>query len=262
MYTRSVFLLRYNTTYGLLPLRTQQHRCRGQASKEFEKLIAEDERTASLKNTALVQELREQVHGISRKLDRLTDLYIAQDIERDDYLARRRSLVLEKKSVEEQSALLERDAGHWLEPMRAWVNDASLLDEAAISEDIPSKKSTLQKIFGSNLQLHNKKVRETAPPPWAALRAARRKFRASDASFIRAAGLGFEPRLPDSESGCLPLADPAKCAASGAAHLYYPSLTLFSILLVRLIGSSRHPRSHPPMRWSNRQHLSRRARRP
>ena len=25
----------------------------------------------------------------------------------------------------------------------------------------------------------------------------------------RAAGLGLEPRLPDSESGCLPLADPA-----------------------------------------------------
>ncbi|MDO8518108.1 MAG: hypothetical protein Q7S26_02355, partial [bacterium] len=66
--------------------------------------------------------------------------------------------------------------------------------EAAISEDIPSKKSTLQKIFGSNLQLHNKKVRETAPPPWAALRAAHATVAESDASFIRAAGLGFGPR--------------------------------------------------------------------
>ena len=110
--------------------------------REFEKLIAEDERTATLKNAALVQELREKVHDISRKLDRLTDLYIAQDIERGDYLARRRTLVFEKKSFDEQCARLERDAGAWLEPMRAWVKDASLLDEAAKSNDLSSKKSS------------------------------------------------------------------------------------------------------------------------
>ena len=32
--------------------------------------------------------------------------------------------------------------------MRAWVKDASLLDEAAESNDLPSKKTPLQKIFG------------------------------------------------------------------------------------------------------------------
>jgi len=131
---------------------------------------------------------RRQFCELNRKLDRLTDLYIAQDIERGDYLARRRSLVLEKKSVDEQCARLERDAGHWLEPMRAWVKDASLLDEAAESNDLPSKKTPLQKIFGSNLHLQNKKVQETASPPWAALRAARATFAESDASFIRAGG--------------------------------------------------------------------------
>ena len=162
--------------------------------QEFEKLIAEDERTASIKNAALVQELREKVYDISRKLDRLTDLYIAQDIERGDYLSRRRTLVFEKKSVDEQCARLERDAGHWLEPMRSWVKDASLLDEAAKSNDLPSKKSTLQKIFGSNLHLESKEVREMPQEHWAALHAARANFPVSDASFIRAAGLGFEPR--------------------------------------------------------------------
>ena len=161
---------------------------------EFEKLIAEDEKTSSLKNAAFIQELREKVHDISRKLDRLTDLYIAQDIEREDYLARRRTLVLEKKSVEEQAARLEANAGAWLEPIREWVKDASLLDEAAISEDVPSKKSSLQKIFGSNLHLHNKEVRETATPPYAALLAARENYSETDPSFIRAAGLGLEPR--------------------------------------------------------------------
>ena len=74
----------------------------------------------------------------------------------------------------------------------------------------------LQKIFGSNPQaeracngacptLHDKKVRENPSLAYAALRAARlsteaasakaeEKFAPSDTSFIRAAGLGFEPR--------------------------------------------------------------------
>ena len=79
--------------------------------EEFEKFIAEDEQSSSLQTTAFVQGLRDTVHDISRKLDRLTDLYIAQDIEREDYLARRRILVLEKKSVEEQCSSPKRTPG-------------------------------------------------------------------------------------------------------------------------------------------------------
>ena len=156
------------------------------AQKEFEKLIIEDEQASSLQTSASVQTLRDEVHTMSRKIDRLTDLYIAQDIEREDYLKRRRALVLEKKSVEERIALLERDAGYWLEPMRAWVKNASLLDEAAKSKDIPSKKSSLRKIFGSNLHLENRTLQKTALFPYAALRAARQKYSPKETSFIRA----------------------------------------------------------------------------
>ena len=154
--------------------------------EEFEKLIAEDERSSFLQTTAFVQELRDTIHDISRKLDRLTDLYIAQDIERDDYLNRRRALVLEKKSVEEQCARLEANAGYWLEPMREWVHEASMLDETAQSGDTPSKKSSLQKMFGSNLHLSHQEVAEIPSPPYAALCAARANFSENETSFIRA----------------------------------------------------------------------------
>ena len=102
----------------------------------------EDEQATTANTTTSVQALREEVHLISRKLERLMDLYIAQDVEREDYLARRRSLVLEKKSLEERIALLERDAGYWLEPMREWLTVASTLSEAAYSGDLPSRKSS------------------------------------------------------------------------------------------------------------------------
>ncbi len=175
--------------------------------EEFEKLIAEDEHSSSIQNAAFVQELRGKVHDISRKLDRLTDLYIVQDIEREDYLARRRVLVLERKSVDEQTARLEANAGHWLEPMREWVKEASMLAETALSEDTPSKKSSLQKMFGSNLHLSHQEVAEIPSPPYAALCAARANFSENETSFMRAARLGFEPRYSDSESEVLPLDD-------------------------------------------------------
>ena len=151
---------------------------------EFERLIAEDEQSSSLQTMAFVQELRDKVHDISRKLDRLTDLYIAQDIEREDYLARRRVLVLEKKSVEEQCARHEANAGHWLEPMREWVNEAQALSEIAQSENTPSKKSSLQKMFGSNLHLSHQEVAEIPSPPYAALCAARENFDSSEPNLV------------------------------------------------------------------------------
>jgi len=52
--------------------------------------------------------------------------------------------------------------------MGGWAKHAWILDPS-----LPAKKSAIQKIFGSNLQLTNQKVSVTAHPLYAALRAAR-----------------------------------------------------------------------------------------
>ncbi|NNM83739.1 hypothetical protein HKL94_00775 [Candidatus Parcubacteria bacterium] len=103
-----------------------------------------DQEAINAKRTAAeaVQGLRERVTKLSRDLARLTDVCVAQDIERDDYLERRRTLVSEKKSVEEQIARLERTPSAWIEPTRSWIRDASMLDEIAKNFDLPSKKSS------------------------------------------------------------------------------------------------------------------------
>jgi hypothetical protein len=50
--------------------------------------------------------------------------------------------------------------------------------------NLSSKKSSLQKIFGSNLFLHDKKIKENPSPPYAALRAALQNFSPFQTSFI------------------------------------------------------------------------------
>ena len=162
-------------------------------ARDFERRMKEDESDAGRTTARAVGDLREQAHDIDRKLDRLTDLYIAQDIERDAYLVRRRALMSDKRTIEEQTARLERDGNAWLEPMQKWINEAESLSQIQNDPSLPAKKSALQKIFGSNLQILNQKVSGTAHPLYAAVAAARENSDSLEPNLVWAPRVGFEP---------------------------------------------------------------------
>ena len=118
---------------------------------------------------------------------------VAQDIERSDYLERRRSLMSDKKSIEEQIARLSRTPTMWIEPMRNWIKDAEILDGIAKGADLPSKKLSLQKIFGLNLYLKSRHAFGNPFKHYASLREARQNFANNDISLIVARSTGLEP---------------------------------------------------------------------
>ena len=162
-------------------------------TKLFAMLDTEELKTKQTASTAVL-ELREEEKNISKNLARLTDVYVAQDIERSDYLERRRSLMSDKKSVEEKISRLLRTPSAWIEPTREWIKDASILDEIAKTNDLPSKKLFLQKIFGSNLTLKKREAFGNAFSHYAELRSARENFAEKPLSLIAEPPLGFEPR--------------------------------------------------------------------
>ncbi|MDO8593669.1 MAG: hypothetical protein Q7R59_02130, partial [bacterium] len=156
-------------------------------------MLDREAQTATQTASEAVQGLRERVAELSRNLARLTDVYVAQDIERDDYLARRRALMSEKKSVEEKIDRLLRTPSAWIEPTREWIKDASRLDEIAKTDNAPSKKISLQKIFGSNLTLHAREAHGNAHSPYAALRAAKNSLGETDLVLILEPRVGIGP---------------------------------------------------------------------
>jgi hypothetical protein len=164
-------------------------------AKEFNLCMEEDKKKASFETAGIISDLQNKVYSLSEKIQRLLDVYIAQDIDRETYLKERNKFFSEKKTIEEKIQRLERDATSWLEPMREWVETSSTLAEIAKRNDLPSKKSSLQKIFGSNLFLHDKKVQEKASSPYAALRAARQIFSPFQTSHIRVAESGLAPEF-------------------------------------------------------------------
>ena len=159
----------------------------------FSALLEKEAARACQTATGAVQELRDKVFDISRKLERLTDLYIAEDIEREDYLSRRRALMGERRTIEETIVRLERAPAAWVEPVRDWMKTASTLAEIAQTEDLPLKKSSLQKMFGLNLTLHARKARGTPIPPYAALRAAKKSSSKKPLGLIMVPPAGIEP---------------------------------------------------------------------
>ena len=171
-------------------------------AEDFRRRMQSDERDGSRTTANAVNNLRNQAHDIERKLDRLMDVYIAQDIERDAYLSKRRALMSDKRTIEEQIARLERDGNAWLEPMQEWINDARNLAEIQKDPSLPAKKSALQKIFGSNLILQDQKVSGTAHPLYAAVAAARENSEISDMGRVMVLGPGLEPGTPSSSGKC------------------------------------------------------------
>jgi len=143
---------------------------------ELNRLVDKDEKEATQVAAASVEVMRSKIAALDGKIARLVDLFVEQDIERGEYLERKHALMAEKRSLQEQSLLLERDAAAWLEPMREWINEAQALDGIAQSQNYPSKKSSLQKVFGSNLTLHAREARAAAQNQWLYLAQAKTDF--------------------------------------------------------------------------------------
>ncbi len=161
-------------------------------AQDFRRRAEEDAKDTERVTSGAVAALRDQIRDLNTKLDRLTDLYIAQDIERDAYLTKRRALTSDKRTLEEQILTLQKDGGAWLEPMRAWINHAEMLEKIQKDPSLPAKKSALQKIFGSNLKLQNQKVSGTAHPLYAAVAAARENSGNSDSVSVWVPGVRLE----------------------------------------------------------------------
>ena len=99
----------------------------------------------------------------------------------------------EKKSVEEKTDRLLRTSSAWIEPTRNWIKEAVTLDEIVKTNDLPSKKISLQKIFGSNLTLKSRQAFGNGLTPWAELRSARQNPAKKSLSLILVPPVGIEP---------------------------------------------------------------------
>ena len=81
----------------------------------------------------------------------------------------------------------------WLQPLREWINEGLQLNEIARNTDLPSKKISLQKIFGSNLTLKKRGAFGIAQNHWLSLANAKEKISENDLTLILVPPVGIGP---------------------------------------------------------------------
>ena len=162
---------------------------------ELLKMADADEANAMQSSIAASQAVRNEIAATTQKLQRLHRLYLDEDIERETYLAEKEDLLSRRKSLEGKLTGLGRGHLTWLEPLRGWIKDASLLGETTVSQSLPLQKSSAQKIFGSNILLKNRRIEFTPTPPYASLREARLNFSNTDLLSTIVGQEGLEPSV-------------------------------------------------------------------
>ncbi len=139
---------------------------RSEWADEMLKMAEKEKENADHSSAALVQEAQLEMANVKTSLNRLVSIYVREDIERDDFLAQKETLLAKKKRLQESIRENENGQMPWLEPFTEWLNTAKTIGEITLRGSPQEKKIVASKVFGSNLFLDSKKARGCSLKPW------------------------------------------------------------------------------------------------
>ena len=132
-------------------------------SKQMLSMLEKDEIEESNVSGVFIGEIKQKAQVLTDKLARLLDSYLEGDIEKEVYREKKALLMSQKKTLEEKVIDFEQKQIGWIEPMREWLNEAPLGAKIAQNKNLLEKKVFGKKLFGSNLQLHNRTLEIFSP---------------------------------------------------------------------------------------------------
>ena len=147
--------------------------------------INQKKQTEQIELKSVIKGFGSGIEAIKLKLERLVDLYLSGEIERNEYRKRKRELVFAKRGNEDKILKFQNQPTSWFEPMESWVKLALQAKKTAEATKPLSQKRDFLLKTGSDLTLKDKKVEINWPIPWAALGAA-----ATDRQFEPKPGIG------------------------------------------------------------------------
>ena len=89
------------------------------------------------------------------EMERLLDLYVAREIDAEEYQRKKAKLLGEKQELKEALGDLERGSGGWLEPAKAFLSTCHEAGSVA-HHGAPRTQRQFLKTVGSNLVLKNR----------------------------------------------------------------------------------------------------------
>ena len=166
------------------------------SSQDTKKVLAElekDELRAKEQAKITVQNLKEELSGVEKELERLLDVYLKEVISTEEYTARKQKFLTKKVKLQERIRDFEQKGLSWLEPAREFVLKLNQAQKLILSQN-KSEMTTFLKNSGSNYILQNQKLYFSWKIPFNLATEPRSGEAESLDLSLLAARLGFEPR--------------------------------------------------------------------
>ena len=130
------------------------------SSQDTKKVLAElekDELRAKEQAKITVQNLKEELSGVEKELERLLDVYLKEVISTEEYTARKQKFLTKKVKLQERIRDFEQKGLSWLEPAREFVLKLIQAQKLILFQN-KSEMTTFLKNSGSNHILQNQKL--------------------------------------------------------------------------------------------------------
>jgi len=114
--------------------------------------LAHEESKSSL---SLSRQVQEKIAELDKKMERLIDLFVEQEISEEDYKIKKVKILNDKQLLKEKLGEIEKGSGGWLEPSKNFVSICNQACYVARQETLTAKRDFL-KIIGSNFLLFDR----------------------------------------------------------------------------------------------------------
>lgn len=122
------------------------------------KQLDKDSKTENLSDISFAQNLKNKLHFVEEKLDKLLDSHLEGIVDIEEYQKKKAELLNQKLDLKQKLTDFERKGNDWLGQMRDWITEANQAENIQVNGDFSEMKNFLKK-SGSNFLLNNKKVR-------------------------------------------------------------------------------------------------------
>jgi len=119
--------------------------------------IVKWEKQDKFDNRDFAQNLETKLIETDNKLNKLVDVYLEGNIEKENYLVKKDELIKTKTDLHLRKSDFGRKGNNWIEPMRNFIKEANCAGNAALSNDFIAIKSFVKR-NGTNRRLLGKKV--------------------------------------------------------------------------------------------------------
>jgi hypothetical protein len=103
---------------------------------------------------------------IDRKLERLTEAYLAETLTLDEFRLAKSNLVREKQDLKDKTAAVEASGGNWFEPAIRFLKEAQNNGFMADMEGNEAGKLAQLKKVGSNFTIWDRHLSVVARRAW------------------------------------------------------------------------------------------------